>query len=116
MRLKPHIQRVVKGWKLDRFAGSIEIGEMYATILYYKIRGNIMTATVRLDDNLESTLLRLSNLLHKKKSDVIREAISFYAQNIEQNKKSRLLNAVEKTKDIDRKEFKDFDGVLSDGI
>ncbi len=75
-----------------------------------------MTATVRLDAKLESTLLRLTDLLHKKKSDVIREAISFYAQNIELNKRSRLLSAVEKTKDIDRKEFKDFDGVISDGI
>ncbi len=75
-----------------------------------------MTATVRLDAKLESTLLRLADLLHKKKSDVIREAISFYAQNIELNKRSRLLSAVEKTKDIDRKEFKDFDGVISDGI
>lgn len=75
-----------------------------------------MVATVRLDDNLEATLNRVSKMLHKKKSDVIREAISFYAQNIEQNKKSRILNAVEKTKDIDKKEFNDFEGTIDDGI
>ncbi len=75
-----------------------------------------MTATVRLDTALESTLERLSSVLHKKRSDVIRDAISFYAQNVDKDKKSRILNAVEKTKDIDKKEFKDFEGTLSDGI
>ncbi|MBE0515603.1 CopG family transcriptional regulator [Sulfurimonas sp.] len=75
-----------------------------------------MVATVRLDDNLENTLNRISKILHKKKSDVIREAISFYAQSIEKEKKSRILSAIEKTKDIDKKEFKDFEGTTDDGI
>ena len=75
-----------------------------------------MTATVRLDDTLENTLNRLSNVLHKKKSDVIREAISFYANSVDKNKKSRILRAVEKTKCIDKNEFKDFEGALNDGI
>ena len=75
-----------------------------------------MVATVRLDDNLEDMLNRISKILHKKKSDVIREAIKFYAQNVEQNQKSRILNAIEKTKDIDKKEFKDFEGVMTDGM
>ena len=75
-----------------------------------------MVATVRLDDNLEDTLNRVSKILHKKKSDVIREAISFYAKDIEQNKRSRILKAVEKTKDIDKKEFKGFEGTIDDGI
>jgi predicted transcriptional regulator len=75
-----------------------------------------MIATVRLDDNLETTLDRVSKILHKKKSDVIREAISFYAHSIEQNKKSRMLNAIEKTKDIDKIEFNDFEGTTDDGI
>jgi len=75
-----------------------------------------MTATVRLDSTLEDTLNNLSTMLHKKKSDVIREAISFYAKNIEQNKKSRILNAVSKTKNIDKKEFNDFESTVNDGI
>jgi predicted DNA-binding protein len=75
-----------------------------------------MTATVRLDDTLENTLNRLSTILHKKKSDVIREAISFYANSVDKNKKSRILRAVEKTKYIDKNEFKDFKGTLNDGI
>lgn len=75
-----------------------------------------MTATIRLDSNLESTLNKLTNVLHKKKSDIIREAISFYAQDIEKRQKSRILNAVEKTKNIDKKDFKDFEGTINDGI
>jgi len=75
-----------------------------------------MTATVRLDDVLEDKLNRLSVVLHKKKSDIIRDAISFYAQNIEKDKKSRILKAIEKTKDIDKTEFEDFEGTLNDGI
>ncbi len=75
-----------------------------------------MVATVRLDDNLENTLNRVSKILHKKKSDVIRDAITFYAQNIEENKKSRILSAVEKTKNIDKKEFKDFEDISDDGL
>jgi len=75
-----------------------------------------MIATIRLDDTLESTLNKLTKVLHKKKSDVIREAISFYAQNVEKKQKSRILNAVEKTKDIDKKEFHDFESTLNDGI
>jgi predicted transcriptional regulator len=34
-----------------------------------------MTATVRLDESLEKKLELLTNILHKKKIDVIRDAI-----------------------------------------
>ena len=75
-----------------------------------------MIATVRLDENLENTLNRVSKILDKKKSEVIREAIIFYSQKVEQNKKNRLLNAIEKTKDIDKKYFEDFEGTTNDGL
>jgi len=75
-----------------------------------------MTATVRLDDKLEKILNKLSESLHKKKSDVIREAISFYAKNIENSKKNKILSAVKKTKHADRAEYASFEGTLSDGI
>ena len=75
-----------------------------------------MIATVRLDENLENTLNRVSKILDKKKSDIIREAIIFYSQKVEQNKKNRLLNAIEKTKDIDKKYFEDFEGTTNDGF
>ncbi len=61
-----------------------------------------MTATVRLDENLEVSLNRVSKALNKKKSDLIKDTIAFYIQNIEENKKSRLLKAVEKTEIQDR--------------
>jgi len=75
-----------------------------------------MVATVRLDENLTITLNKVSKILHKKKSDVIREAIKFYALNVEKSAKSRMLNAIEKTKDIDKKDFTDFEGTLDDGL
>ena len=65
-----------------------------------------MVATVKLDNTLEDILSNLSKSLQKKKSDIIREAIKLYASNVENNKKSRILNAVNKTKDIDKSEFK----------
>ena len=75
-----------------------------------------MTATVRLDEKLEATLNTLSRSLHRKKSDIIREAIAFYAKNIELSKKNRILTAVEKTKNADKKESETLEGTLSDGI
>ena len=75
-----------------------------------------MTATVRLDDNLEEKLNNLSLTLHKKKSDVIRDAISFYFLSIKNSKKNRMLNAVNKVKDYDKKEYTSLEGTLSDGI
>ncbi|MCF6245443.1 MAG: ribbon-helix-helix protein, CopG family [Sulfurovum sp.] len=75
-----------------------------------------MTATVRLDDALEKTLETLSKKLHKKKSDVIREAITFYANNIEKNKKNKLLLAIKKTKDADKRINHSMEDTLVDGI
>jgi predicted DNA-binding protein len=75
-----------------------------------------MTATVRLDSTLEKTLNALSKKLHKKKSDVIRDAITFYAENIEKTKKARLLHAIEKTKEADKRINASMESTLDDGI
>lgn len=75
-----------------------------------------MTATVRLDKSLEEKLNFISQTLHKKKSDIIRDAITYYAESIENSKKNRILKAVAKTKDADRAENADFDGTLYDGL
>ena len=75
-----------------------------------------MIATVRLDDTLEKTLETLSSRLHKKKSDIIREAIAFYANNIDNNKKNRLLLAVKKTQHADKRMCEVLEGTLNDGI
>lgn len=75
-----------------------------------------MTATVRLDKSLEEKLDFISQTLHKKKSDIIRDAISYYADSIQSSKKSRMLKAVAKTKDADKVENGIFDGTLNDGL
>ena len=75
-----------------------------------------MTATVRLDNKLEKTLNTLSTSLHKKKSDIIRDAISFYAHAIERDKKNRILHAVRKTKEADKSIYKAMEGTIDDGI
>jgi predicted DNA-binding protein len=75
-----------------------------------------MIATVRLDNELENTLLNLTNVLQKRKSDIIRDAINFYAKNIKKDKKSRILNAISKTKEIDKQEFDDFEYIVNDGL
>lgn len=75
-----------------------------------------MTATVRLDEVLELKLERMAKTLRKKKSDVIREAIEFYATSVESHKKSRLVSAVEKTKASDKELNSDFEGTLHDGL
>ena len=72
-----------------------------------------MTVTVRLDEKLESKLNNLANALHKKKSVIIREAIEQYVNNVEA-KKSQMQLAIEKTKDIDKKEFSDFEDTIND--
>ena len=41
-----------------------------------------MTASVRLDEKLESKLNNLANTLHKKKRDIIREAIEQYINSV----------------------------------
>ena len=75
-----------------------------------------MTATVRLDDALTRKLEKLSRALHLKKSDVIREAIRYYAQTIESEKESKILMAVEKLKEADSIENEALEGTLDDGI
>lgn len=75
-----------------------------------------MTATVRLDKTLEDKLDFISQSLHKKKSDIIREAISFYADSIQNSQKNRILKAVAKTKDADKAENILFEGAFDDGL
>ncbi|MEA1916811.1 MAG: ribbon-helix-helix protein, CopG family [Campylobacterota bacterium] len=75
-----------------------------------------MIATVRLDNTLEEKLNNLAKNLHKKKSDIIRDAIEFYAINVEKNQKSRMLKAIEKTKEADKQVNIDFEGTISDAI
>lgn len=75
-----------------------------------------MVATVRLDSELEAILNRLSKEFEKKKSEIIREAISFYAKSLENKKKNRLHKAIEKTTSKDYDEYKLMEDTLNDGF
>jgi len=75
-----------------------------------------MTATVRLDSELEEILNSVAKRFHKKKSDVIREAISFYAKSLEKNQKTRLQAAMQKTSKSDFEEYKDLEDSLDDSL
>ena len=75
-----------------------------------------MTATVRLNDELSEKLETLSEILHKRKSDIIREAISLYAESIEKNKRSRIQRAVAKVKESDNRLYRDFEESIDDGL
>jgi len=75
-----------------------------------------MVATVRLSSELEEILNSVSKKFHKKKSDVIREAIRFYAKDLEKKKKSRIEMAMSKTKEADLKEYKSLETGLDDGL
>ena len=75
-----------------------------------------MIATVRLNDELGETLNSIAKSLHKKKSDIIREAILFYAKSLEESQKNRLHNAIKKTTKDDFNEYKNMEDTLNDGI
>ncbi len=75
-----------------------------------------MVATVRLDDVHENKLEKVAELLHKKKSDVLRDALDYYADYVLNSKKRRILKAVEKVKEADALEAKELEGTLNDGL
>ena len=75
-----------------------------------------MVATVRLNSELEETLNSIAKRFHKKKSDIIREAITFYADNLEKTKKTRLQKAIDKTYKADLAEYKDMEESLDDAL
>jgi predicted transcriptional regulator len=75
-----------------------------------------MIATVRLDSELEEILNNLSKQFEKKKSEIIREAISFYAKSLEAKKKDRLQKAIEKSLNSDFYEYKLMEESLNDGF
>ncbi len=75
-----------------------------------------MVATVRLDDAHESKLEKVAQLLHQKKSDVLRDALDYYADYVLNAKKHRILSAVKKVKEADALEAKALEGTLDDGL
>lgn len=75
-----------------------------------------MVATVRLDDSHEFKLKQMSEMLHKKKSDVLRDALDYYADHVLNEKKRRILKAVAKVKAADALEAEVFEDTVNDGL
>jgi len=75
-----------------------------------------MLATVRLNDELTELLTSITERFHKKKSDVIREAIKFYAKELEKTQSTRMQNAMKKTAKSDFDEYKTLEETLHDGL
>ena len=75
-----------------------------------------MLATVRLNSEMEEILTSITERFHKKKSDVIREAIRFYADELNKNQKTRMQNAMQKTAKSDFVEYKILEESLNDGF
>lgn len=75
-----------------------------------------MTTTVRLDDEHECYIKRLTELLHKGKSELIRDAIKFYAESRLNEEKNTFAKAVKKTRSKDADIASEFDGASSDGL
>lgn len=75
-----------------------------------------MIATVRLNSEMEEILNSLTQRFHKKKSDVIREALRFYADELNKNQKTRMQKAMQKTAKSDFKEYKTLEETLDDSL
>jgi len=65
---------------------------------------------------MEEILTSITERFHKKKSDVIREAIRFYADELNKNQKTRMQNAMQKTAKSDFVEYKILEESLNDGL
>ncbi|MMZ69755.1 Ribbon-helix-helix protein, copG family [compost metagenome] len=75
-----------------------------------------MVTTVRLDEKREDKLSQIAEMLDKKKSDVLREALDYYAEYILEQKKTKFKLAVDKVKEADFKEYKTYEGTVDDGL
>lgn len=75
-----------------------------------------MVISARLDNDIEILLTELAFYLKKNKSEIIRDSIKFYAENIKSQKKSRIAQAVKKTAKSDYKESMLLEDSLNDGL
>ena len=75
-----------------------------------------MIATVRLNEEREDKLSYLAEILHKKKSDILREALDYYAIYIFEQKKAKFKQTIDKVKQADLQEYKTYEGTIDDGL
>lgn len=75
-----------------------------------------MVTTVRLDERREKMLKEIAQKLHRKKSEIIREAIDFYAEHVLVERRKRMESAVKKVGTADAREASKLEGILDDGL
>jgi len=75
-----------------------------------------MVASFRIDNQLSEILNSLVFDMKKQKSEIIRDSIKFYAENIKAKQKSRLQKAIQKTAKADMREYKIFEETINDGL
>jgi len=75
-----------------------------------------MTATVRLNKHQSDTLERLAATLNRQKSEILRDALAFYASRIENEKTHRIQKAVQKTYQADKQIHDEIAGTIHDGL
>ncbi len=75
-----------------------------------------MITTVRLDEERNDKLSKIAELLHKKKSDILREALDHYAEYILEEKKAKFKKTIDKVKQADLQEYKTYEGTIDDGL
>jgi len=75
-----------------------------------------MVATVRLDKERERMLEEMAKKLHRKKSEILREALDYYARHVLNERQKRMEAAVSKVCEADKKESRALNGTLSDGL
>ena len=59
---------------------------------------------------------KVAEVLHKKKSDVLRDALDYYADHVLNEKKRRILKAVAKVQAADASESAAFEATINDGL
>ena len=75
-----------------------------------------MVATVRLDERHEQLLNEVADKLHKKKSEILREALDYYAQHILDAKRRRIRESALRIRNAERNEMDIWEETIDDGL
>ncbi len=75
-----------------------------------------MAAIVQLDEPHEELLNKVAKTLQKKKSEVVKEALDYYAQHVLDTKSRRLRQAALRVKDAEKEEAILWEGTFGDGL
>ena len=73
-----------------------------------------MATIVRLNKFQEEKLAEIADVLHKKKSEVLQDALDYYAEYIISQKKVHFKKIVDKVKEADFEVYKTYEGMIDD--